>query len=88
MELHLYCDFKSIEVRNSKNGDKVYYYLTVNQKNVERHLCIFDDKSFEMEVDKLKTLSVNTSLDIVCNYSYKNNKGNLSVVRVGLWTSK
>lgn len=85
MELTMDCYYKSIEVRTSKKGDKIYYYLTVVQNGRVVHLCIFDDKAFELEVDKLKTLSNITRLKLVCNYNYRNNKGNLSIVRVDLW---
>ena len=85
MELELYCQYKSIEIRISKNGERLYYYLSVYQKGKELHLCIFDDKVFECEVDKLKTLQNGSNLKLVCNYNYKNNKANLSVVGVYLW---
>lgn len=85
MELTMDCYYKSIEVRTSKAGEKIYYYLTVVQNGRDVHLCIFNDKAFEVEVEKLKTLQQNTRLILVCNYSYRNNKGNLSIVRVKLW---
>lgn len=84
MELEMYCEFKNLEIRNSKSGG-LYYYLTIIQKGKERHLCIFDDKVFENEVDKFKNLAVGTLLKFVCNYNYKNNKGNLFINKVVLW---
>lgn len=84
MELEMLCDFKNIEIRNSKTGDRIYYYLTVIQKGRELHLCIFDDKAFTIEVDKLKTLPSGSQLKLVCNYNYRNNRANLNVVGVDL----
>ena len=78
MKLFNFCSFVSLEKKQSKNNND-YFLLVVKDNDKEYKVCVFNESCFKINLDELKP---GTQLEIVYNYSYKNNVSNLFVLEV------